>query len=112
MQTAVYSISQYMGRCGSHIQVYALIDIVQTLARRARVPLVRLLDGSSGGGSVALYLQMGATYIPAMGALTNSIEALSFVPVASALLGPVVGLAAAKAATSHFRWVVLLLYPP
>lgn len=67
------------------------------------MPLVRLLDGSSGGGSVALYLQMGATYIPAMGILTNCIEALSFVPVASALLGPVVGLAAAKAATSHFR---------
>lgn len=26
--------------------------------------MVRLLDGSSGGGSVASYLDMGATYVP------------------------------------------------
>ncbi|KAJ2915848.1 hypothetical protein MD484_g4573, partial [Candolleomyces efflorescens] len=78
----------------------------ETLARRARVPLVRLLDGSSGGGSVALYLSMGSTYIPQMNILSNSIEALSVIPVASALLGPVVGLAAAKAAISHFSVMV------
>ncbi|KAF6744846.1 ClpP/crotonase-like domain-containing protein [Ephemerocybe angulata] len=70
------------------------------LARRARVPLIRLLDGSSGGGSVATYLSMGATYIPGMNILSNSLDALSVIPVVSALLGPVVGLAAAKAAIS------------
>lgn len=78
----------------------------EALARRARVPLIRLLDGSSGGGSVALYLSMGATYIPAMGILSNSIDALSVIPVVSTLLGPVVGLAAAKAAISHFSVMV------
>jgi hypothetical protein len=46
---------------------------------------------------------MGSTYIPQMNILSNRIEALSVIPVASALLGPVVGLAAAKAAISHFR---------
>ncbi|TFK28521.1 propionyl-CoA carboxylase [Coprinopsis marcescibilis] len=78
----------------------------ETLARRARVPLIRLLDGSSGGGSVAMYLQMGATYIPNMSILSRSIEALSIIPVCSALLGPVVGLASAKAAIGHFSVMV------
>lgn len=51
-----------------------------------------------------LDLSMGSTYIPQMNILSNSIEALSIIPVVSALLGPVVGLAAAKAAISHFRY--------
>lgn len=51
-------------------------------------------------------LSMGATYIPAMGILSNSIDALSVIPVVSTLLGPVVGLAAAKAAISHFSVMV------
>ncbi|EIW74330.1 propionyl-CoA carboxylase [Coniophora puteana RWD-64-598 SS2] len=67
---------------------------------------IRLLDGSSGGGSVATYLTMGATYIPLLPGLNQSMYALSTVPVASALLGPVVGLAAAKAAMSHFSVMV------
>jgi len=75
-------------------------------ARKAGVPIVRLLDGSSGGGSVASYLTMGATYIPALAGLAQSMDAMATIPVASALLGPVVGLAAAKAVTSHFSVMV------
>lgn len=51
-------------------------------------------------------LSMGATYIPPLAGLGQSMDALAVVPVASALLGPVVGLAAAKAVTSHFRYVL------
>ncbi|KAH8101785.1 propionyl-CoA carboxylase [Cristinia sonorae] len=75
-------------------------------ARKAGVPLVRLLDGSSGGGSVATYLAIGATYIPSLAGLGQSMDAMATIPVASALLGPVVGLAAAKAVTSHFSVMV------
>ncbi|KAF9057205.1 propionyl-CoA carboxylase [Panaeolus papilionaceus] len=78
----------------------------ETLALKAKVPLIRLLDGSSGGGSVALYLKIGATYIPTLAGLGRSMDALNAVPVVSALLGPVVGLAAAKAAISHFSVMV------
>ncbi|KXN80937.1 Propionyl-CoA carboxylase beta chain, mitochondrial [Leucoagaricus sp. SymC.cos] len=78
----------------------------ENLARRARVPLIRLLDGSSGGGSVATYLSAGATYIPSLAGLGQSIDAMAVVPVTSALLGPVVGLAAAKAAFGHFSVMV------
>ncbi|KAF9446436.1 propionyl-CoA carboxylase [Macrolepiota fuliginosa MF-IS2] len=78
----------------------------ETLARRGRVPLIRLLDGSSGGGSVATYLSIGATYIPGLAGLGQCMDAMAVVPVASALVGPVVGLAAAKAAISHFTVMV------
>lgn len=46
---------------------------------------------------------MGATYIPPLAGLGQSMDALAVVPVVSALVGPVVGLGAAKAVTSHFR---------
>ncbi|KAF8645587.1 hypothetical protein AX16_007721 [Volvariella volvacea WC 439] len=78
----------------------------EILARKARVPLIRLLDGSSGGGSVATYLTIGATYIPGLAGLGIGMDAMAVVPVVSALLGPVVGLAAAKTVISHFSVMV------
>ncbi|KAF9260608.1 propionyl-CoA carboxylase [Marasmius fiardii PR-910] len=78
----------------------------ETLARKFRVPLIRLLDGSSGGGSVTTYLSSGSTYIPTLAGMGQSLDTLAVVPVASALVGPVVGLAAAKAVTSHFSVMV------
>ncbi|KIJ63181.1 hypothetical protein HYDPIDRAFT_176205 [Hydnomerulius pinastri MD-312] len=72
------------------------------IAMKAPYGEIRLLDGSSGGGSVATYLATGATYVPPLAGLGQSMDALAVVPVVSALLGPVVGLGAAKAATSHF----------
>ncbi|KAI0777207.1 propionyl-CoA carboxylase [Trametes elegans] len=67
---------------------------------------IRLLDGSSGGGSVATYLAAGATYIPPLAGLGQSMSAMATVPVVSALVGPVVGLGSAKAVTSHFSVMV------
>ncbi|KAJ8502624.1 hypothetical protein ONZ45_g11585 [Pleurotus djamor] len=81
-------------------------EVVLYMARRNRVPLVRLLDGSSGGGSVALYLKNGYAYIPSLGGTNFGMDTLAVVPVASALLGPVVGLAAAKTVLSHFSVMV------
>lgn len=49
---------------------------------------------------------MGATYIPNLAGLGQSIDAMAVVPVASALVGPVVGLAAAKTALGHFSVMV------
>ncbi|CDO75440.1 hypothetical protein BN946_scf184693.g9 [Trametes cinnabarina] len=78
----------------------------QALATQHKVPIIRLLDGSSGGGSVATYLTVGATYIPPLAGLGQSMTAMTTVPVVSALLGPVVGLGSAKAVTSHFSVMV------
>jgi acetyl-CoA carboxylase carboxyltransferase component len=49
---------------------------------------------------------MGATYIPGLAGLGQSIDAMAVVPVTSALLGPVVGLAAAKTTLGHFSVMV------
>ncbi|RPD57011.1 propionyl-CoA carboxylase [Lentinus tigrinus ALCF2SS1-7] len=78
----------------------------EALAIKHKVPLVRLLDGSSGGGSVAQYLTIGRTYIPHLAGMGRSMTAMTEIPVASALLGPVVGLASAKAVVSHFSVMV------
>ncbi|KAI0827162.1 propionyl-CoA carboxylase [Trametes gibbosa] len=78
----------------------------EALATQHMVPLIRLLDGSSGGGSVATYLTMGATYIPPLAGLGQSMTAMTMIPVVSALVGPVVGLGSAKAVTSHFSVMV------
>lgn len=51
-------------------------------------------------------LSMGATYIPSLAGLRQSVDAVAIVPVTSALLGPVVGLAAAKAVLGHFSVMV------
>ena len=70
-----------------------------------KIPMIRLLDGSSGGGSVATYLKNGYTYIPGLPAFDSIMKQLSSVPVITAGLGPVVGLGSAKACCSHFSVV-------
>ncbi|ORY79820.1 propionyl-CoA carboxylase-like protein [Protomyces lactucae-debilis] len=74
------------------------------LALVHKVPIIRLIDGSSGGGSVAVYKDMGYTYIPpATGAgWTPMLDSLSQVPVIGCILGPAVGLGAAKVTMTHF----------
>jgi acetyl-CoA carboxylase carboxyltransferase component len=67
---------------------------------------VRLLDGSSGGGSVATILELGYNYVPPLLGFEHKVKMLSEVPVACALLGPVVGFGAARAVTSHYSVMV------
>lgn len=45
-------------------------------ALRLRIPIVRLLDGSSGGGSVKSYLEMGRTYVPPLTGFKTMVEML------------------------------------
>jgi acetyl-CoA carboxylase carboxyltransferase component len=78
----------------------------ESVARALRLPLVRLLDGASGGGSVASLLEMGATYVPPLLGAAGMVAMLGEVPVAAALLGPVVGFAAARATLTHFSVMV------
>ncbi|PIL27704.1 transporter [Ganoderma sinense ZZ0214-1] len=82
-----------------------MVEYKGALATQYRA-LIRLLNGSSGGGSVASYLSAGATYIPPLAGLGQSMTAMTVVPVVSALLGPVVGLGSAKAVVSHFSVMI------
>jgi propionyl-CoA carboxylase beta chain len=53
--------------------------------------MIRLVDGSSGGGSVATILKIGHSYIPGLRGFAQSVRMLDEVPVVGACLGPAVG---------------------
>lgn len=70
-------------------------------AREMRLPVVRLLDGASGGGSVKMTLEAGYAYVPVNPAWDVVVDNMSLVPVVAACLGPTVGLGAARLVMSH-----------
>ncbi|MFN8160131.1 MAG: carboxyl transferase domain-containing protein [Solirubrobacterales bacterium] len=78
----------------------------EQLAAELRMPLVRLVDGTGGGGSVKMLEQMGFTYVPEVPGWELSVANLSRVPVAAAALGPCAGLGAARVVASHFSVIV------
>jgi acetyl-CoA carboxylase carboxyltransferase component len=78
----------------------------ETWARRWRVPLVRLVDGTGGGGSVKHLETMGRTYLPDVPQMTEILDALSEVPVVSLGLGSVAGMGAARVCGSHYALMV------
>ncbi len=78
----------------------------EQLANELRLPLVRLVDGTGGGGSVKSLETMGFTYVPFIPGMDVAVENLSVVPVVAAALGPVAGLGAARVVASHFSTIV------
>lgn len=102
------------------------------LSMELRVPSIRLLDGSSGGGSVASMVPAqrqegesaakestgaikagrprvtgtGGSFLPGHLGSSMWVEQLSTVPVVNLLLGSVVGIGAAKAVLGHFSVMV------
>src|SRR5215216_6562061 len=78
----------------------------ERMAHELRLPLVRLVDGTGGGGSVKTLETMGFTYVPPLPGWSVAVEILSRVPVAAAALGPVAGLGAARVVASHFSVIV------
>ncbi|GGU14890.1 carboxyl transferase domain-containing protein [Nocardioides albus] len=75
-------------------------------AGEMRLPMVRLLDGQSGGGSVKMAQESGYTYVPVNPAWDSVVDNLSVVPVVAAGLGPTVGLGAARLVMSHLAVLV------
>ncbi len=82
-------------------QIYA-----EAYAREMRLPVVRLLDGASGGGSVKIAQEKGYHYLPVNPGWDSVVDNLSLVPVVSACLGPTVGLGAARLVMSHLAVMV------
>lgn len=71
-----------------------------------RTPLIRLLDGTGGGGSVKSLEDFGRTYVPFNPGWDSMVALLSSVPVVTAALGPVAGLGAVRLVTSHVSVMV------
>ncbi|MFP4518721.1 MAG: acyl-CoA carboxylase subunit beta [Oceanicaulis sp.] len=74
----------------------------EKMAGELGLPLIRLIEGTGGGGSVKSILDMGASYVPFNPGWDHVAANLSRVPVVSLALGPVAGLGAARAVSSHY----------
>ena len=76
------------------------------MSEKLKLPLVNLVDGSGGGGSVKSLETMGATYVPANPGFEKIVKLLSIVPVVGACMGSVAGLGSARVVASHFSIMV------
>jgi acetyl-CoA carboxylase carboxyltransferase component len=80
--------------------------MAEEMAHDFRLPIVRIIEGSGGGGSVRTIETKGAANLPGGIGGTRSyrftIENLSRVPVVALGLGSVAGLGAARLAASHY----------
>jgi acetyl-CoA carboxylase carboxyltransferase component len=78
----------------------------EQMANELRIPLVRLVDGTGGGGSVKSLDTMGRTYVPFNPGWEWVVANLATVPVVALALGPVAGLGAARVVSSHYSLMV------
>ena len=82
-------------------QVYA-----ERMAHDLRMPIVRLVDGSGGGGSVKSLETERRSFVPFNPGWEHVVANLATVPVVSCCLGSVAGLGAARVVTSHYSLMV------
>ncbi len=78
----------------------------EKMAHELKLPIVRMIDGTGGGGSVKTLEQIGATYIPAVPGWSDVVANLETVPVVTLALGPTAGLGAARVVASHYSIMV------
>ena len=78
----------------------------EKMAHELKLPLIRMIDGTGGGGSVKTLEQIGATYIPAVPGWSDVVQNLDTVPVVALALGPTAGLGAARTVASHYSVMV------
>jgi len=78
----------------------------EKMAHELKLPIIRMIDGTGGGGSVKTLEQIGATYIPAVTPWGEVVENLDTVPVVALALGPTAGLGAARIVASHYSIMV------
>jgi acetyl-CoA carboxylase carboxyltransferase component len=132
-RTAIVCADDFTSRGGhSDGAIAAKSFYLDKLSMELQVPSVRLLDGSSGGGSVASMVPEqkkdgesnaqessgaiaagkprvsggGGSFLPGHLGSTEYTQQLATVPVVNVLLGSVVGLGAAKAVLGHFSVMV------
>ena len=78
----------------------------EAMAHEYRLPLIRMIDGTGGGGSVRTLEEMGYTHIPHVPGWHEIIANLDTVPVVALALGPTAGLGAARTVASHYSVMV------
>jgi acetyl-CoA carboxylase carboxyltransferase component len=82
-------------------QVYA-----EQMANELRLPIIRLVDGTGGGGSVKMLETDGRTYVPYNQGWDLVVDNLATVPVIGLGLGSVAGLGSTRLVSSHYSVMV------
>ena len=78
----------------------------EQMAHELKLPLIRMIDGTGGGGSVKMLEDMGFTYVPFVPGWEHVVKNLKTVPVVALALGPTAGLGAARMVASHYSVMV------
>jgi acetyl-CoA carboxylase carboxyltransferase component len=78
----------------------------ERMASEYRMPLIRMIEGTGGGGSVRTLETMGHTYIPEIPGWEVMVENMANVPVVALGLGPVAGLGAGRQVMAHYSLLV------
>lgn len=104
---AVVSADDFTVRGGAaDAAIHRKLVEAELLASEYKMPLVRMIEGTGGGGSVKTLEQNGYTYIPEIPGWDRIVDNLSEVPVVSLGLGPVAGLGAGRMVMSHYSVLV------
>jgi acetyl-CoA carboxylase carboxyltransferase component len=104
---AIIEADDFTVRGGSaDAAIWQKMVYAERLAHDLKLPLVRLVDGTGGGGSVKSLEMMGFSYVPFIPGFDIAVQNLARVPVVAAALGPVAGLGAARVVASHFSVIV------
>ncbi|HLI79848.1 MAG TPA: carboxyl transferase domain-containing protein, partial [Candidatus Binataceae bacterium] len=78
----------------------------ERIAQDLHIPIIRLVDGTGGGGSVRSFETLKRTYVPEMATFEVIVKILGEVPVIAGCMGSVAGIGAARVAASHFSVMV------
>jgi acetyl-CoA carboxylase carboxyltransferase component len=83
--------------------IWAKTTYLEKLAVALKLPIVKLVDGSSGGGSVSTIRTEGYSYVPPFHGMDAIMKQLNGgIPNLGAVLGPAIGLGAARVVSCHF----------
>lgn len=86
--------------------IHAKLVQSEKLAGEYHMPLIRMIEGTGGGGSVKTLETKGHTYVPEVPGWELMVDNLSTVPVVALGLGPVAGLGAGRLVMSHYSVLV------
>ena len=80
--------------------------MAERMAHEMKMPIVRMIDGTGGGGSIKALDDLGFTYVPFIPLWADVVKNLKTVPVVALALGPTAGLGAARMVASHYSIMV------
>lgn len=106
-RTVVASADDFTVRGGAaDAAIHRKFALAEQMAHEMGLPLIRMIDGTGGGGSVKSLEQLGFTYVPYVPGWEHVVKNLEAVPVCALALGPCAGLGAARVVASHYSVMV------